>query len=183
MTSCHVTLELPHLHKTHGNQFEAKIIVVVPLQELVVSHDSGKDEAHTDAYVAIRHAFKAMRRELEHEVREIRGDVKTHEPLTHARVSELFPLEDFGFINTHDGRRICFQRNAVVNGRFDKLDIDSEVSCVEEMGDQGPQASTLHLAGRRHRAVICLIIDEARLVPDRCLLICITIGQVLRNKI
>ncbi len=152
ITSCHVTLELPHRHKTHGKEFEVRILVAVPRRELVVSHRPGKDETHTDAYIAIRHAFKAMRRELEDYVRETRGDVKSHESLPHAKVSELFPLEDYGFIKTHEGRRIYFHRNSVVDGRFDELDIDSEVSFVEEMGDKGPQASTVHLAGRHHHA-------------------------------
>ena len=152
ITSCHVTLELPHRHKTHGKQFEVRILVVVPRRELVVSHRPGRDETHTDAYLAIRHAFKAMRRELEDYVREIRGDVKSHEPVPHGKVSELFPLEDYGFIRTHEGRRIYFHRNSVVDGRFDELDIDSEVSFVEEMGDKGPQASTVHLVRGRHHA-------------------------------
>lgn len=152
ITSCHVTLELPHRHKTHGNQFDVRIVVAVPGRELVVSHRPGKDETHTDAYLSIRHAFRAMRRELEDYVRETRGDVKSHEPMPKAKVSELFPLEDYGFIKTNDDRRIYFHRNSVVDGRFDELDIDSEVTFVEELGDKGPQASTVHLAGQHHRA-------------------------------
>lgn len=152
ITSCHVTLELPHRHKTNGKQFEVRIALAVPRRDLVVSHNPGRDETHTDAYIAIRHAFKAMRRELEDYVRETRGDVKSHASLPHAMVSELFPLEDFGCIKTHDDRRIFFHRNSVVDGRFDELDIDSEVSFVEEMGDKGPQASTVHVVGRHHHA-------------------------------
>jgi cold shock CspA family protein len=93
-----------------------------------------------------------MRRELEDYVRELRGDVKTHDPLPHAKVSELFPMEDYGFIKTHEGHRLYFHRNSVLDGRFDELDIDSEVSFVEELGDKGPQASTVRLAGRHHHA-------------------------------
>ncbi len=152
ITSCHVTLELPHRHKTHGKQFEVRIIIAVPGRDLVVSHRPGKDETHTDAHLAIRHAFRAMRRELEDYVRKIRGDVKAHEPLPHAKVSELFPLGDYGFIKTFEGLRLYFHRNAVVDGRFDELDIDSEVSFREELGDKGPQASTVRLAGRHHHA-------------------------------
>lgn len=152
ITSCHVTLELPHRHKTQGRQFEVKIILAVPGRDLVVSHRPGKDETHTDAYIAIRHAFKAMRRELEDYVRETRGDVKSHEQLPRAIVSELFPMEDYGFAITRDGRRIYFHRNSVVDDRFNEIDIDSEVSFVETMGDKGPQASTVHLAGRHHQS-------------------------------
>lgn len=124
--------------------------MAVPRRDLIVSHNPGKDETHTDACQTIRHAFKAMRREPEDYVREIRGDVKKHEFFPHAKVSELFPLEDYGFIKTLDGRRVFFHRNAVIDGRFDQLDIDSEVSFVEEMGVKGPQASTVRVAGRHH---------------------------------
>ena len=153
ITSCHVTIELPHRHKRQGKQFEVKILLLVPRRELVVSHNPGKDETHTDAYIAIRHAFKAMRRELEDYVREIRGDVKSHETSPHGKVSELFPLEDYGFIKTPDGRRVYFHRNSVLAGRFDELDLDSEVWFAEELGEKGPQASTVRLAGRHHHAV------------------------------
>jgi len=153
ITSCHVTLELPHRHQRQGKQFEVKILLSVPRRELVVSHKPGKDETHTDAHLAIRQAFKAMRRELEDYVRQIRGDVKHHETAPHAKVSELFPLEDYGFIKTSDGRRIYFHRNAVLDGKFDELDLDREVSFVEEMGDKGPQASTVRIVGRHHHAV------------------------------
>ena len=153
ITSCHVTIELPHRHKRQGKIFEVKILVMVPRRELVVSHRPGRDETHTDAYIAIRHAFKAMRRELEDYVREIRGDVKSHEASPHGKVSELFPMEDYGFIKTPDGRRVYFHRNSVLDGRFDEMDLDSEVSFAEEMGDKGPQASTVRLVGRHYHAV------------------------------
>lgn len=153
ITSCHVTIELPHRHKRQGKIFEVKILVMVPRRELIVSHRPGKDETHTDVYIAVRHAFKAMRRELEDYVREIRGDVKSHETSPHGKVSELFPMEDYGFIKTPEGRRIYFHRNSVLDGRFDELDLDSEVWFADEMGDKGPQASTVRLVGRHHHAV------------------------------
>lgn len=153
ITSCHVTLELPHRHQRHGRLFEVKIRMAVPRRELVVSHHPGKDETHTDAYISIRHAFKAMRRELEDYVREMRGDVKSHEAAPHGKVSELFPMEDYGFIRTPEDRRVYFHRNSVLDGRFDELDLNSEVSFVEEMGDKGPQASTVRFVRPHQHAV------------------------------
>ncbi|MEJ7591537.1 MAG: cold shock domain-containing protein [Planctomycetaceae bacterium] len=129
------------------------MLLSVPRRELVVNHNPGKDETHTDAYIAIRHAFKAMRRELDDYVREIRGDVKSHETSPHGKVSELFPMEDYGFNKTPEGRRVYFHRNAVLDGQFDELDLDSEVCFAEELGDKGPQASTVRLVGRHYHAV------------------------------
>jgi cold shock CspA family protein len=88
-----------------------------------------------------------MRRELEDYVREIRGDVKAHQTNPQGQISELFPSEDYGFIQTVGDRRIYFHRNSVLGGRFDELDIGTDVSFVEEMGDKGPQASTVRLVG------------------------------------
>ncbi len=62
----------------------------------------------------------------------------------------LFPAGDYGTITDSDGREIYFHRNSVVNADFDSLDIDSEVRFVEEVGDKGPQASSVHLIGKHH---------------------------------
>lgn len=153
ITSCHVTLTLPHRHQRQGKLFEVKIILNVPQRELVVSRNPEEDQTHTDAHIAIRDAFRAMRRKLEDYAREIRGEVKTHTSPPHGKVSELFPLEDYGFIKTPDGRRFYFHRNAVLDGRFDDLDLETEVSFAEELGDKGPQASTVRLVGRHHHAL------------------------------
>ena len=152
IASCHVTLTLPHRAQHQGKLFEVKILVSVPQRELVVSRHPEEDHTHADAHIAIRDSFKAMRRKLEDYVRENRGDVKSHVSTPHGRVSELFPLEDYGVIKTHDGRRIYFHRNSVLDGRFDELEPETEVSFVEEPGDKGPQASTVRLAGRHHHA-------------------------------
>jgi cold shock CspA family protein len=149
ITSCHVTINLPHRHQRNGKLFEVKLLVSVPQRELAVSRHPEDDPTHADANIAVRDAFRSMRRKLEDYVREIRGDVKAHDVMPHGEVAELFPLEGYGFIKTREGRRIYFHRNAVLDGRFDELDIDSEVTFVEEEGDKGPQASTVRLTGRR----------------------------------
>ena len=45
-----------------------------------------------------------------------------------------------------------FHKNSVVDTAFDKLDIGTEVRFVEEMGELGPQASTVHPIGKHHVA-------------------------------
>jgi cold shock CspA family protein len=44
---------------------------------------------------------------------------------------------------TEDEREVYFNANSVLNGYFKKLKVGDEVRFVEEMGDQGPQASTV----------------------------------------
>ena len=80
--------------------------------------------------------------------RKQRGDVKSHEVLPHGTISELVPYEDFGRIQTMDGREIYFHRNSIVDGDFDALETGDKVRFVEEEGDKGPQASTVHLIGK-----------------------------------
>jgi cold shock CspA family protein/ribosome-associated translation inhibitor RaiA len=65
-------------------------------------------------------------------------------------IAELFPAGDYGTITDSDGREIYFHRNSVVNADFDSLTIDSEVRFVEESGEKGPQASSVHLIGKHH---------------------------------
>lgn len=75
---CEVLVEAPHRHHRHGQQYHVRVRVTVPGDELVVSRDPGRDDAHEDVYVAIRDSFRAMRRQVEDYVRRtLRRDVKT----------------------------------------------------------------------------------------------------------
>ena len=148
--SCRVVVELSHKHHHQGNLYHVSIDVTVPGKELAVSREPELHQAHEDVYVAIRDAFDAMRRQLEDFARQQRQDVKTHEPVPHGRISMLVPEENYGRIETFDGRDIYFHRNSVINANFDKLEIGNEVRFDEEEGDMGPQASTVHLIGKHH---------------------------------
>jgi cold shock CspA family protein len=98
-----------------------------------------------------RDAFDKARRQLEDYVREIRGDVKLHDLPSHGHVSKLF--EDFGFIETPDGREVYFHANSLVGTEFESLEIGQEVRFVEEPGDEGTQATSIHLLGRHHHII------------------------------
>lgn len=148
--ACHIVVEKLHQHKHLGNLFNVRVDVTVPGAELAVVHEHRKDHAHEDAYVAARDAFDAIRRQLEDFVRRERGDVKRHEVPPHGRVTEFYPYMDYGKLETPDGRLIYFHRNSVVNGNFDELEIGAQVRFVEEMGDEGPQASTVTIVGKHH---------------------------------
>ncbi|MFZ1548756.1 MAG: HPF/RaiA family ribosome-associated protein [Candidatus Nitrotoga sp.] len=73
--SCRVVVESPHKHHHQGKQFNVRIDIGVPGNELVVNRDH-----HEDVYVALRDAFDAAKRQLEDYARITRGDIKTHEP-------------------------------------------------------------------------------------------------------
>lgn len=149
--SCRVMVEAPHAHHNKGRLFQVRIDVTVPDGELNVNHGHHhKDHSHEDIYVAIRDAFAALRRQLEDYVQKRRGKTKRHEPPAHGRVLAMASDDDYGRIETPDNRVIYFHRNSVLNAGFDKLDVGSEVRFVEEMGELGPQASTVALVGKHH---------------------------------
>jgi cold shock CspA family protein len=72
--------------------------------------------------------------------------VKIHEAPPKGRVVKLFPEEDYGFIETSDGREVYFHRNSVIDPAFDKLKEGTKVVFIEEQGDKGPQAKRVSAA-------------------------------------
>jgi len=105
ITHCRVTVKAPH-HHHHGERFHISIDLGVPGKELSVTHHpTAKPESekprhkseemeapHKDAYVAIRDAFRAMRRQLQEYVHCLRHEVKAHFPTPlSAAPAEEFP--------------------------------------------------------------------------------------------
>lgn len=172
ITSCRVIVEAPHRRHYKGKAYVVRIDIAVPGDELVInrapkrldaakaadpeeletnlaeSHEPSKHAAHEDAYVAVRDAFNAATRKVRDYARRRRGKVKVHEPAPLARVVKLFPVEDYGFIETHDGRELYFHKNSVLQPGFEYLKVGSQVQFAEELGDKGPQASTVRVVGR-----------------------------------
>lgn len=146
--SCRVVVEAHHKHHHTGNLYHARIDLKVPDAEIVASRDPGEHHAHEDVYVAVRDAFDAVRRQLEDYARRQRGDVKSHDVPPHGRIAELHL--DNGKIEAVDGRLVYFHRNSVIDADFDKLAVGAEVRFVEEVGELGPQASTVYVVGKHH---------------------------------
>jgi cold shock CspA family protein len=170
--SCRVTIEAPHRHHHKGKAYQVRIDITVPGDELVIDrapkrleaataqhdgeleidftevHEPSKHAAHEDAYVALRDAFNAAGRKLQDYARRHNGVVKTHENSSTARVTRILPEEGYGFLETADGREIYFHANSVLAPGFNRLDIGCEVHFAEEMGEKGPQASTVRIAAK-----------------------------------
>ena len=148
--SCRVVVETRHQHHHQGNLFHTRVDITVPGNELVASREPDAHHAHEEMHVSIRDAFNAARRQLEQYTRKLRRQVKSHETPPHGRVKQLAPTEDFGRIETDEGREVYFHRNSLVNGDFDQLQVGDEVRFDEESGDLGPQASTVKVIGKHH---------------------------------
>lgn len=150
IVGCHVALEAPHRHHHRGKLYRVRVEVKVPGDEIVASRNPSANHAHEDAYVAIRDAFNAARRQLQDYQRRRRGDVKHHDTPLHGEIAELDLERGFGRIQTSDRRLIYFHRNAVINADFDRLETGAKVRYTEDMGEDGPRATTVFVEGKHH---------------------------------
>lgn len=150
INSCRVMVEQLHKHHHQGNHFYVRIDLKVPGHELIAGREPALNHAHTDVYVSLRDAFKAMRRQLEDWVRHQKGLVKHHEEKPHGHITEISPDKTFGRIASADGRWLYFHRNSLIGDDLDTLQIGTPVYYVEEIGDEGLQASSVHLVGKHH---------------------------------
>ena len=148
--ACRVMVEPQHRHHHKGKLYHVRIDLSVPDHELVVSREPEKNRAHEDAYVAIRDAFEAMKRQLEAYAARRKRQVKAHPLPPQGRVAELDDYQGFGRLETVDGREIYFHRNSVVGIGFEELEVGKPVVFVESHGDLGPQASAVRPLGKYH---------------------------------
>jgi cold shock CspA family protein/ribosome-associated translation inhibitor RaiA len=166
---CRVMIEVPHRQREEGEHHHVRIYLTVPGGEIVVKReptlhsrqqdvqeeertkDREIERSHKHIQVAIREAFDTVRRRLQDYARRQRLDVKTHEGQPYARVCKLCPEKGYGYIETPDGREVYFHKNSVLGDDFKHLKVGTEVTFVEEPGEQGPQASSVKLLGRHRR--------------------------------
>lgn len=66
ISRCKVVVDAPHRHHVQGNVYSVKVDLRLPQGELVVSRESAADPSHENLHVAIRDAFTALARQLEH---------------------------------------------------------------------------------------------------------------------
>lgn len=144
ITSCRVVVESPHRHHHQGRLFHVRIDVTVPQHEIVVNRDPTDKHASEDVFVAIRDAFEAVQRQLESYARKDRGEIKTHNDVSLAHVSQLAQDKGFGYLTTEDGREVYFHRNSVSPPGFDTLRVGTPVRYREEPGEKGPRAVSVH---------------------------------------
>lgn len=156
--SCRVMVEKMGKRR-FGAQHHVRIELGVPNEELVVERvptlyknlrdaEAAKKTKQSEikgssreVHRAIHEAFHEMRRRLQDYSRRMQGRAK--QPQLAAKVARLF--DDYGFLETTDGREIYFHRNSVLDGRFAVLRVGSKVRFTEESGEKGPQASTVCL--------------------------------------
>jgi len=139
---CRVTVEGPGGHHAQG-RWEVRIDLTVPGKELTVTRQKGETFSE-----AIRESFAAATRRIEDHVRRTRRLVKTPSKPRRGTVTQLFPNRGFGFLADGEGREIYFHRNSVLQSGFGRLKPGASVLFAEELGEEGPQASTVRPSHR-----------------------------------
>jgi cold shock CspA family protein len=149
ITSCRVVVKGPGRHHQTGGLYEVNIHLTLPDgRQVVASRMAHEDERHSDLKFAINDAFKRARRRLQDQVRRLEGQVKRHDEQPIGTVRRLDTSGEFGFLEASDGHEVYFHRNSVLDGAYDRLAVGSRVTFAEEMGENGPQASTVKLLGK-----------------------------------
>jgi len=169
ISSCRVMVERPQ-RATSGKLFHVRIDVGVPNGELVVRHtptlhgtlqhlkeQRSRQEADSvllqkNPQRAIHEAFQEMSRQLQDYGHRQRRAVKSKEGLLEGTVKEILPRKGYGVLETDEGREVYFHHSAVLQGHFPQLRTGMRVKFVEEMGEKGPQASTVRMNHPRKKA-------------------------------
>ncbi|WP_315755156.1 MULTISPECIES: HPF/RaiA family ribosome-associated protein [unclassified Bradyrhizobium] len=134
-------------HKT-GGQYQVNIRLVLPDgREVNVGRTPKEDERYADPTFAVDDAFKRARRQLQDQVLVMHRETKHHQGEPVGTVLRIDPSGEFGFLEADDGHEVYFNCNSVLEGRAN-IAVGARVSYVEELGEKGPQASTVRLLSK-----------------------------------
>jgi cold shock CspA family protein/ribosome-associated translation inhibitor RaiA len=146
ITACRVVLKAPGKHHRIG-LYEVSLHFILPDGKQVdIDRTPHQDDRYNDLDFALNDAFKRARRRLQGQVHRLQGAVKTHETQPIGKVVRLH--DEYGFLEAPDGHEVYFHNRSVLNDAFDRLEIGTRVTFVEETGEKGPQASTVRLQGK-----------------------------------
>lgn len=147
LMTCHVVVEAPHRHKKHGQRYHVRIDMHVPGRELVVSRNPEDDRE--DLHATVDGAFGDAERVLESYAEGLKlGQRVSHQKPPRGKVTKVFHDRGYGFLENEEGVELYFHKNSVLNGKFERLMVGTEVRYAEELGEKGPQASTVDLLGK-----------------------------------
>jgi ribosome-associated translation inhibitor RaiA len=76
--SCRVIVEGRHRPQRAGKVFHLRVELTLPGKIVAVGNGTAELHPHDDVFVAVRAAFDAARRQLDHHAQRRRGAVKSH---------------------------------------------------------------------------------------------------------
>lgn len=150
ITRCRVTLTREQASQRTGNRYSALVEVRVPPQhDLAVRKQKEIADMPAQMPALINLAFGAIERQLKKTAALRRGEEKAHDGQPHGVVEKLFDAAGYGFIRSlGDDRQFYFHRNSVLHDDFARLSIGTEVRFNAELGEDGPQASSVQVLAK-----------------------------------
>ncbi len=151
--SCRITVDRPHKHQNQGSPYRVCVdLQVPPRHEIVAKNNPNTGDMHDSLRKVMRSTFDKARRQLREVVDKKRQEVKAHpDQQAQALVERIFPDQGYGFLRTVEtGREIYFHANSVLHNDFDRLEVGTGVRFAEELGEKGPQASTVEIVEKRN---------------------------------
>ncbi|MFH0924119.1 MAG: HPF/RaiA family ribosome-associated protein [bacterium] len=147
--SFHIAIERAQGHHETGNPCRIRIDVRVPPgHELVAKYESPRGNIHEELTHDVKQAFQAMLHQLKKLVEEQSREVKAHPAQeVNGIIRKIFKEKGYGFIQAldEDSCDIYFHQNSVLNKDFVNLEIGTGVHYVAEMGENGLQATSVHV--------------------------------------
>lgn len=146
--ACRVEVAQDNKQPRSGSPYRVRLEVSVPHKKhLVVKREHSQEGVGLKTM--IHDAFHAMERQVKEAAQRRRYDVKTHGEEPRALVVRLFPEQDYGFIKSPEGEEFYFHRHAVLHDDYERLEVGTEVRFAAEMGEMGPQASSVQIISKR----------------------------------
>jgi cold shock CspA family protein/ribosome-associated translation inhibitor RaiA len=146
--ACRIMVEIPHPRHVRGNLYRVRIDITVPGREIVVSRDPPARRTREEARTAIREAFDLARSQLREKRERDVGRPRVPQAPLRGQVISLEEGDDYGFIQSSEGDEVYFHRTGVPDGRFDDLEVGSEVRFVEEEVEGAIRAVSVFSVGR-----------------------------------
>ena len=152
ITRVHVTISQEAASHRKGNRYGVMVEARLPKHhDLAVKKQKQITDMQTQLPAVINQAFSAMEKQLKKTVALRRHDEKARagDGQPHGTVEKVFGEEGYGFIRTvDDDRQFYFHRNSVLHDDFDNLTVGTEVRFTPQLGEEGPQASSVQVVAR-----------------------------------
>jgi len=143
--TCHVAIRAPHLHQKK-HIYYLSLHLEIPGEDIIITHEPGKNIAHANIHVAIRDAFNALHRKLRKQIEKRRETTPPRDTYKTATVISFDPNDGYGFIQDAQGREIYFHQNSLIHQQRAEVKPGTKVRFVEEHGEKGTQVTSMTIA-------------------------------------
>jgi cold shock CspA family protein len=150
ITRCRVTIAREQGSQRKGNRYSVMVEARLPRHhDLAVKKQKQVVDMQTQLPAVINEAFGALEKQLKKTAALRRREEKLHNGQPHGTVEKVFEEDGYGFIRTvEDNRQFYFHRNSVLHDDFERLTVGTEVRFTAELGEEGPQASSVQVVAR-----------------------------------